>query len=118
MENITHYHYGLNEDTDNFFTTMLPQLALQHESLLNAVVGFAAYQKTIKNPQGKIEHFLGYYNRSVSLLLGCLKSGKRHNHGTLVTILQLATIEVGHRGARYLIVHDHQADTISAGVPR
>lgn len=48
----------------------------------------------LKNPNGRIKDFLHYYNRSVSLLLAFLKSKERHNIATLLTILQLATIEV------------------------
>jgi hypothetical protein len=75
----------------------LPSVALRHEALLYAVVGFAAYHYTLKNPNGQIKHFLQYYNKSVTLLLGFLKKKEKHNMGTLLTILQLATIEVGYK---------------------
>lgn len=48
----------------------------------------------MKQPDGQIQDFLGYYNRSVSLLRKSLASGQRHTDATLLTILQLATIEV------------------------
>jgi len=35
-----------------------------------------------------------YYNKAVSLLLNSLKRGERHTNGTILAILQLATIEV------------------------
>ena len=38
---------------------------------------------------------LRYYNKAVSLLLNSLKRGERHTNGTILAILQLATIEVG-----------------------
>lgn len=94
VENITHYHYCLPGDADNFFKTTLPSMAIQHEPLLNAVVGFSAYHMTLQNPQGKLQDFLQYYNRSVTLLLEFLQRRERHNVATLLTILQLATIEV------------------------
>lgn len=93
-ENITHYHYCMVQDSDDFFRTILPSLALRNEALLYAVVGFAAYHHTLQNPNGKIHEFLQYYNRSVTLLLGFLTRKEKHNLGTLLTILQLATIEV------------------------
>lgn len=93
-ENITHYHYSMVTDTGSFFRWSLPSIALRHEALLYAVVGFAAYHHTLRNPNGQIRDFLQYYNKSVTLLLGFLKKKEKHNIGTLLTILQLATIEV------------------------
>jgi len=93
-ENITHYHYCMVTDSDDFFRLVLPSAALQHEALLFAVVGFAAYHHTLKNPNGQIKEFLQYYNKSVTLLLGFLKKKEKYNIGTLLTILQLAAIEV------------------------
>lgn len=91
---MTHYHYGLNHDTDDFFKTILPRAALRNEALLNALVGFSAYQTTLQNPDGKIQDFLVYYNKSVTLLLEFLRKKERHDVSTLMTILQLAQIEV------------------------
>jgi len=93
-ENITHYHYGMVTDSDDFFRTTLPAIAVKNEALLYALVGFAAYHFTLTNPKGRIQDFLQYYNKSVTLLLSFLKRKERHNTGTLLTILQLATIEV------------------------
>ncbi|KAF7553079.1 hypothetical protein G7046_g7205 [Stylonectria norvegica] len=113
VENMTHYHYCLPSDADDFFKTILPGVALQHEPLLNALVGFSAYHLTLKNPDGKLQDFLQYYNRSVTLLLGLLKRKEKHNVATLLTILQLATIEeylgdwvnlMGHQKAAFEIL--------------
>ncbi|KAK4450076.1 adhesion and hyphal regulator 1 [Podospora aff. communis PSN243] len=93
VENITSYHYCIVSNTDDFFRTTLPSLALRNEPLLYAVVGFAAYHHMLKNPSGQISEFLQYYNRSVTLLLAFLKKKERHSVTTLLTILQLATIE-------------------------
>lgn len=94
VENMTHYNYCLPNDGDDFFRSILPSVAVQHEPLLNALVGFASYHLTLKNPDGKLQDFLQYYNKSVTLLLGFLKRKEKHNVATLLTILQLATIEV------------------------
>lgn len=93
QENITHYHYCVVNDADDFFRSILPGLAIRDEALLYAVAGFAAYHHSMKNPNGQIHEFLQYYSRSVTLLLDSLKKEK-HTVGTLLTILQLATIEV------------------------
>lgn len=92
--NITHYHYGLTYDTDDFFRTILPTAALECEALLYAVVGFAAYQVTLKNPKGQLHDFLQYYNKSVTMLLHSLRQREPPTAVTLLTILQLATVEV------------------------
>jgi len=94
-KNITHHHYCMVSDSGDFFRSILPSIAVRDEALLYAIVGFSAYHHTLKNPAGQIREFLQYYNRSVTLLLGFLKRKEKHHIGTLLTILQLATIEVG-----------------------
>lgn len=93
VENMTSFNYCIPTDSDDFFKTILPSVATRHEPLLNAVVGFSAYHLTLDNPQGKLQDFLQYYNKSVTLLLGLLKRKEKPNVATLLTILQLATIE-------------------------
>ncbi|KAI3399705.1 hypothetical protein diail_6054 [Diaporthe ilicicola] len=93
LENITHYHYGVHRDFGGFFRTTLVSLALRNEPLLHAIIAFAAYHRTLGDPQGQLPEFLKYYNKSVILLLDHLKNGDRHELATLLTILQLATIE-------------------------
>lgn len=91
---MTNFHYCIPHDSDEFFKTIFPSAALRHEPLLNALVGFSAYHLTLQDPNGKLQDFLQYYNRSVTLLLGTLKRKEKHTVATLLTILQLATIEV------------------------
>jgi hypothetical protein len=93
-ENLTHCHYSLKLDSGNFLRTYFLDAALRNDALLHAVVGFAAFQRTLHNPAGKIQDFLQYYNKSVSLLLNSLRKGERRDISTLLAILQLATIEV------------------------
>ena len=93
-ENITSFHYCAVADSDDFFRSMLLGLAIRNEALLYAVVGFSAYHHAMKNPNGRIHEFLQYYSRSVTLLLECLAKKEKYNVATLLTILQLATIEV------------------------
>ncbi|RFU78747.1 hypothetical protein TARUN_3453 [Trichoderma arundinaceum] len=112
-ENMTNYHYGLAVDEDDFFNSELPTVAIQCEPLLNALVGFAAYHVTLQNPNGQLQDFLQYYNRSVTQLLSLLKRKETHNVLVLLTILQLATIEeylgdwvnlMGHQKAAFEII--------------
>ncbi len=93
-ENITSFHYCVVADSDDFFRTILTSLAIRNEALLYAVVGFSAYHHAMKNPNGRIHEFLQYYSRGVTLLLECLGKKEKYSVATLLTILQLATIEV------------------------
>ncbi|KAF2968539.1 hypothetical protein GQX73_g5054 [Xylaria multiplex] len=94
-ENITHFSYGMPNDPDSFFKSTLPSLAVRegNDALLYAVVGFSAYHSTLRHAHGKVEDFLGYYNKSVMMLLSSLKRRDGPNLPTLLTMLQLATIE-------------------------
>lgn len=91
---ITYHHYAHKHDVHDFLGTTFLEIALGNEPLLYAVVGFAAYQYTLQQPDGKIHDFLKYYNRSVSLLLGTIKRSQKHTVPTLLCILELASIEV------------------------
>lgn len=77
---------------------------MKNDALLHAIVGFSAFQKTLRNPDGHIDDFLPYYNKAVSLLLGQLKRGGRHDTSIMLAILQLATIEVYENIFRYLLL--------------
>ncbi|KAM3550441.1 hypothetical protein MY1884_008251 [Beauveria asiatica] len=92
-ENVTPHHYSLTNDTDNFFIRGMIIEASKNRLLLNAVVAFSSYLRSTKQPDGKLGDFLLYYNRSITLLLECLKEEQTHNLPTLLSILQLATIE-------------------------
>ncbi|EXV01783.1 fungal specific transcription factor domain protein [Metarhizium robertsii] len=113
VENITSFHYSIMHDADDFFGTILPSLAVQHEPLLNAVVGFATYHATLQNPAGKLQDFLKYYNKSVTLLLESINRKEMNNILNLITILQLLTIEeyfgdwinlMGHQKAAFQVI--------------
>jgi hypothetical protein len=93
-KNLTPNHYFWKHDSGDFLRTHYVEAALRNDALLYAVVGFSAFQHTLGNPAGKIQDFLQYYNKAVSLLLKSLTRGERHNTGILLAILQLATIEV------------------------
>lgn len=94
-DSVTHHHYGFKLDGGDFLKTTFLEIALNDSSaaLLYAIVAFAAYHHSISRDNKRISEFLFYYNKSISCLQQSLKS-KRHNVATLLTILQLATIEV------------------------
>lgn len=93
-KNITHFHFGIVCDKDDFFKTEYLKLAVQDEALLHAVVAFSAYHSNLQSPDGQISVFLKYYNQSIKLLLDKLKHAESYSAATLLTALQLATIEV------------------------
>lgn len=92
--NVSYLHYSMKMDSGNFLKTRFVEIALKNEALLYGVVGFSAFQRTLHNPEGKIQDFLQYYNQAVSLLLKSLRKGEQRTAGTILAILQLATIEV------------------------
>lgn len=91
---LNYHHYFFKHDANHFLHNILIEYALQYDPLLYAVVGFAAFQVTVQRPDGKIQDFLGYYNKSVSLLRKSLVENQKHTDATMLTILQLATFEV------------------------
>lgn len=90
--NLTKHHWEMKLDGKGFLSNTLVETALRFEPLLNAVVGFAAYHYTLSKPDGRLEDFLVYYQKSVSLLRETMK--QKPSLATIMTILQLATIEV------------------------
>lgn len=93
-QHLTHHHYSMKYDTGDFLKTTFLEIAMGYEPLLYAIAAFSAYHHTLTMPNGKIKIFLGYYNKSVSLLRHSLEKNPRHTLATLLTILQLATLEV------------------------
>jgi len=94
LNHLTCHHYFLKDDSNHFLHTLVFEQALAYEPLLYAIVGFGAFQMTVKRVDGRIQDFLGYYNESVSLLRKSLAKNETHTDATILTILQLATFEV------------------------
>ncbi|OJZ80271.1 hypothetical protein ASPFODRAFT_212786 [Aspergillus luchuensis CBS 106.47] len=90
---ISYHHYFLKPVNDRLIHESIIELALQHGSLLYAVVGFSAYHHCVQNNSGKLYSFLKYYNIALKLLRKSLSSGELHNEATLITVLVLATFE-------------------------
>jgi hypothetical protein len=93
-EHLNYHHYFLRFESVEFVKTTLLDHALSYEPLLYAVVGFAAWHHTLGQADGKLNDFLQYYHRSLTLLRESLASKKKRGEGMLLTILQLATFEV------------------------
>jgi Fungal specific transcription factor domain len=93
QDSMTYYYYFFKLDNNDFLHTEFINLALENDLLLYAVVGFAAYHHTLKQPDGKLSHFLDYYNKAVSLLRSSLEQGRSRTPAIFLTILQLATFE-------------------------
>lgn len=91
---MSHHHYSLKRDTNNFLKGDFLNQALKYPPLLYAVVGYAAYFHTLAQPDGRMSTFLQYYNESVSRLRTSITTKKKQGLATFLTILQLAAIEV------------------------
>lgn len=93
--NLSHHHYAFKVDGGDFLKTTFLEIALNDGSgaLLYAIMAFSAYHFALEQGNAPISEFLEYYNRSIMYLSQSLKS-KKPSITTLLTILQLATIEV------------------------
>jgi len=84
-KNITHLHYALKFDSGNFLRTTFLDAALRNEALLYAVVGFSAFQRTLRNPAGKNTRLFGVLQQSGILTAQFIekrrKTYQRHNTG-------------------------------------
>ncbi|GAB7334437.1 hypothetical protein MBLNU13_g06440t1 [Cladosporium sp. NU13] len=113
--NLSHHHYSWKYDAGDFLKKTFLEIALNFEPLMYAVVAFAAYHNALSREDGKVKDFLDAYNKSVSLLRQSLARTDRHSLSTLLTILQLATIEeflgdwvnlLSHQRAAHQIITD------------
>lgn len=94
-DSLSHHHYAIKYDGGDFLKTTFLEIAMNDDSqaLLYAVVAFSAYHYAVSRGDDKISAFLSYYNKSITMLHHSLGNG-RPSVTTLLTILQLATIEV------------------------
>ncbi|KAK5119621.1 hypothetical protein LTR85_007450 [Meristemomyces frigidus] len=115
-DSLSHHHYAFKYDGGDFLKTTFLEIAMNDDSqaLLYAVVAFSAYHYAVARGDDRISAFLSYYNKSITMLQQSL-SKKRHSVSTLLTILQLATIEeflgdwvnlLGHQRAAFQILKD------------
>lgn len=92
--NLTAHHWNYSPDGPDGLYHALLEAAVRYKPLLYAVTCFAAYHHNLERADGRIENFLIYHSKSVISLSQSLKKGEKRNLATLLTILQLATIEV------------------------
>lgn len=96
-DHLSYHHYAFKSDGGDFLKTTFLEIALNDQShaLLYAIIAFSCYHYVISEEDDttSLETFLKYYNQSIILLQQSLKK-KKPNITTLLTILQLATIEV------------------------
>lgn len=113
--NLSHHHYAWKYDGGDFLKKTFLEIAINFEPLMYAVVAFAAFHNALSREDGRIKDFLDSYNKSVSLLRQSLAKSDRHSLSTLLTILQLATIEeflgdwvnlLSHQRAAHQIITD------------
>ena len=92
---ISHHHYAVRIDTDNFYKSTLLEIAMSSDDkvLLYAIVAFAAYHRTFEPEINEILPFLSHYNKAIVLLQQSL-TRQGPNITILLAILQLTTIEV------------------------
>ena len=95
QNSLSHHHYAFKIDGGDFLKTTFLEIALNDNSgaLLYAIVAFSTYHYALAQGNARISGFLEYYNQSIMYLSQSLKS-KKPSITTLLTILQLATIEV------------------------
>lgn len=109
-DNLSYHHYAFKYDGSDFLKSTFLEIALNDSSqaLLYAIVAFSCYHYVIAGGDRRmsLETFLQYYNRSIMYLQSALKK-KKPSVPTLLTILQLATIEVGFVS---LVVSSQHAD--------
>lgn len=102
QQNINCHHYALKYDADELITKTMVEEAKDFPPLAYAVAGFAAYHKSLTKPDGRVSDFLGFYTTAVKLLRLSFERKQKQTIATLLTILQLASIEV----CLYLIMRD------------
>lgn len=97
-QEITCYHYSVRHDPDDFFGQDLIRIALKpdNDALLYGILAYSAYLysfSTPESPELDLTDFLTYYSRSLNVLQQSVARGTLDS-STLLTVLQLATVEV------------------------
>jgi len=93
-DELSHHHYALKYDGSDFLKSTYLEIALGYEPLLYAICAFSSYFHELSKPNGRVQTFLSYYDKSVRLLRQSLLKMTRPSIPTLLTILQLASFEV------------------------
>ncbi|KAF3939050.1 hypothetical protein ABW19_dt0207723 [Dactylella cylindrospora] len=98
-QNITFHHYLLKSDLSDFFTSSLLSFTSQSDALLYSVVAFSAFHYFVNDPtaserdSSSVETFFEYHNRAIASLRASFQESLVPDILTLLTVLQLATLE-------------------------
>ncbi|KAK6337705.1 hypothetical protein TWF696_001188 [Orbilia brochopaga] len=121
-KHITFQHYLLKSDESDFFSNTLLSYAVRNEALLYSVVAFASLHyfihethaaTTWEADQKGVETFFEYHNRAIVSLRESFQENLPPDVFTLLTVLQLATLEeylgdwanlIEHRKGAYMIL--------------
>ncbi|RVD80310.1 uncharacterized protein DFL_008212 [Arthrobotrys flagrans] len=119
-QNINFRHYLLKSDSSNFFSDVLLSYALQNNALLYSVVAFSALHYFIHEARttgtdqtSSAEIFFGLHDRAIVSLRESFQENLPPDVFTLLTVLQLATLEeylgdwanlIEHRKGAYMIL--------------
>lgn len=93
-DELSHHHYAWKYDGGDFLKSTYLEIALGYEPLIYAICAFSSYFHELSKPNGRVQTFLSYYDKSVRLLRQSLLKMTRPSIPTLLTILQLASFEV------------------------
>ena len=91
---LTFHHYFFKHKVDFFIQNALYEHTLSYEPLRFAIVDFATFHLVLQNNNSKIQDFLNYDYTAVALLRRSLANGDEYTDAMIMTILQLATVEV------------------------
>ena len=86
--------YFLNFDAAELILSTLDSATLFYGPLLHAAVGFAAYLHAVDHANGDLSEVMEHYAQSVCLLRETLGSGPLREDAAILTILQLAILDV------------------------
>ncbi|KAK6356624.1 hypothetical protein TWF718_000967 [Orbilia javanica] len=119
-QNINFRHYLLKSDSSNFFSNVLLSYALQNNALLYSVVAFSALhyftheaRTTGTDRTSSAEIFFELHDRAIVSLRESFQENLPPDVFTLLTVLQLATLEeylgdwanlIEHRKGAYMIL--------------
>lgn len=99
---INHHHYHMSHGSSDFSTYYIIEQSLTSDSLLFSIVAFTAYHFAVSNPEGKATDFLGYYGKALEKLRDAIANRRRMRTQTLLTVLQLASLEVQVQSSRFV----------------
>lgn len=95
---VSHHHYGLQVDRGSLLRAAMLNHAMSDDALYNAVIAFAAYLFTVSKDDGEMQDFLPYYSKALTGLRNTLQQKKAPTLTSLMTMLQLALLEVSFLG--------------------